>query len=1405
MPAISPGQNIKSIVESGSSGDTFTLTPGALYTTSAFTLDNKKLVGDKTNPPTIRVTGASSQLIGLQSGGAQLKDVKLEHPQSDLKAYAGAGSDPTMNWVFVRGGEVDGLIIDNGRFFNRDINGLDPVRENYLHLEGSGITAKNCYLKGCLYYGIDVKNSSNIKIEKNSVVSCHGGAVYHHNSVNGSEVAYNYFEEIAQADGVQNEDGVTNVWIHHNVMWVVGENALDVKSANSKNILFEHNVCGYIMALNDGGMHRWFKWPMKKPKGVSGSWTSRINNNAAATISGGDGSGNNVIVRHNLFYNCYGGPGSFQYGALYNNTVYHCSTQIVPPWWNAVRDLSGGTGQPSKPPGNVGEFAKSKLASLFSHWRNDRLLAGNVVVSNNDHNNYLAIFSNAYRSQQKFRGNHYYAPNGNYRFAELDDNAYTDFNSFSAWRGQSGSPDSDGGTTGDPQLTSINASVSHTNPAGVKGFNINGANIGGSPKVAKATNSGSGSTSLNVDIPYAFQAGWGPAPADYIQIGNQDPIRINSISGNTINLAGARSWSAGDDVNWTPSSQKVTNWTRGASLANLNAGPSQDFVTGSGTGGNTGGGNTGGGSGNVVTPQFVDVGRKVYTGGDSGAVTYNESRLSGTRPISLTVSIDSTMIDTAYSSNDDDNDASNDKISFITLDKAGQTVIDVTGSNSAGSASGRITVDIAEPVSASNSSFNYGSSNALGALSVSGGHAPITYHLTNDPTNGALAIDANGQVTVSDASKLPSSGSVTIEFEARDANNGVVDKAATKDRANIVVNIQAQSSDIITLSGNAVGGQVGQAYQYQVAGSDTLGHALKYSLASGNLPPGLSINANGQLTGTPTQAGTFNFRVRAEHQDGSIGGGTSYPGKPYEGMQMVFNDEFEGSTLDTTKWDHYGLGVRKGATNVENAVSVENGKLKIRVWTENGKAYTGMISTRNKFEYNKGYIEFYFKPQQVYGAWSAGWVQSSDVAKSSGNAVDNGVEMDVFEALYKYHVSDPNGVHVGFHWDYGQTAKKKQVPLTYNTNPSLHIFDGNYHKMGMMWDENGYKAYLNDQLLWTPTGVPISNHDQFIIISMEVADWGNSFDNPPKTIFSPGQSPGELLVDYVRVYQAGNGGGGGNAVTAERDYTITIDAAAQHTVSLSGSPPEATVGTAYSYALVGSDSEGHTLTYAVVSGALPAGLSLSSAGVISGMPTTQGTATFRVRAQDGVGGSAEKAFSITVNPAVSNGQAPTFSTPAQRKIYHGDQLTIDLAGNLSGTTPISLAVTSAHNILSNVQVNGTQLTFSAAQVGSEAILLRFSNSVGQSTGQVSVVVTEQLVETNSTTAQLAYSELSNGQKVGQATSEGGHPPVTYRITDDPTQGGFAMDSSGALTIADTSKLPRPGQVIVKFTATDANG
>ncbi|WP_432890039.1 ExeM/NucH family extracellular endonuclease [Kribbella sp. CA-245084] len=87
------------------------------------------------------------------------------------------------------------------------------------------------------------------------------------------------------------------------------------------------------------------------------------------------------------------------------------------------------------------------------------------------------------------------------------------------------------------------------------------------------------------------------------------------------------------------------------------------------------------------------------------------------------------------------------------------------------------------------------------------------------------------------------------------------DRFRTSDHDPVLVGLNVDVPPTIT--GTPPAGTVGSPYQFAFTATGTV------SLAAGSLPPGLNLASNGQLSGTPTQAGTFVFTVRASNAAGS--------------------------------------------------------------------------------------------------------------------------------------------------------------------------------------------------------------------------------------------------------------------------------------------------------------------------------------------------------------------------------------------------------------------------------------------------------------------------------------------------------------------------------------------------------
>jgi hypothetical protein len=112
--------------------------------------------------------------------------------------------------------------------------------------------------------------------------------------------------------------------------------------------------------------------------------------------------------------------------------------------------------------------------------------------------------------------------------------------------------------------------------------------------------------------------------------------------------------------------------------------------------------------------------------------------------------------------------------------------------------------------------------------------------------------------------------------------------------------------------------------------------------------------------------------------------------------------------------------------------------------------------------------------------------------------------------------------------------------------------------------------------------------------------------------------------------QASDGSGCPGVVT----YTVVIAAASCPVITIAPATlPNGTVAVAYSQTITASGGTG-AYTFSLQSGTLPAGLSLSAAGVLSGTPTTAASSTIVIQASDANACPAVITYTITIAAAV---------------------------------------------------------------------------------------------------------------------------------------------------------------------------
>ena len=116
---------------------------------------------------------------------------------------------------------------------------------------------------------------------------------------------------------------------------------------------------------------------------------------------------------------------------------------------------------------------------------------------------------------------------------------------------------------------------------------------------------------------------------------------------------------------------------------------------------------------------------------------------------------------------------------------------------------------------------------------------------------------------------------------------------------------------------------------------------------------------------------------------------------------------------------------------------------------------------------------------------------------------------------------------------------------------------------------------------------------------------------------------------------------------ATRSYQVSVMAGVA--IASPASLPNGTVGTAYTSTAV--TASGGTAPYVFSASGLPAGLSISSVGVISGTPTTTATYAVTVQATDGAGASASRSYNVVVSAAPSMASANPFASARGFQVF----------------------------------------------------------------------------------------------------------------------------------------------------------
>jgi len=257
-------------------------------------------------------------------------------------------------------------------------------------------------------------------------------------------------------------------------------------------------------------------------------------------------------------------------------------------------------------------------------------------------------------------------------------------------------------------------------------------------------------------------------------------------------------------------------------------------------------------------------------------------------------------------------------------------------------------------------------------------------------------------------------------------------------------------------------------------------------------------------------------------------------GPALAGWQLVWNDEFNGTNLDSTKWTndigngfYIGTNYISGWGNNEleyytarpENLTVSNGMLHLFARQESYAGYnytSARINTAGRFTTTYGRIEFRARFPQGGGYWPALWLMPENSTYGTWPASG---EIDVTENKGSIGSTIYGTLHYGSVGNDVYNAQSYVLPNSGSVT-NFHIYRIDWSTNTITWFVDGipYQTLTN----WFTSGgaYPAPFSQPFhLIINLSVG--GNYLGNPgTNSININTPFPGEEQVDYVRVYQA---------------------------------------------------------------------------------------------------------------------------------------------------------------------------------------------------------------------------------------------------------------------------------------------
>ncbi|WP_173420467.1 putative Ig domain-containing protein [Ensifer adhaerens] len=253
-------------------------------------------------------------------------------------------------------------------------------------------------------------------------------------------------------------------------------------------------------------------------------------------------------------------------------------------------------------------------------------------------------------------------------------------------------------------------------------------------------------------------------------------------------------------------------------------------------------------------------------------------------------------------------------------------------------------------------------------------------------------------------------------------------------------------------------------------------------------------------------------------------------------------------------------------------------------------------------------------------------------------------------------------------------------------------------------------------------------------------------------------------------------------------FNVTINPSASPLTVTPSNVATPAIGTSYNQTLSTSGGTG-PYTYSLVAGSnLPPGLTLSSAGVISGTPTGSGPYNFTVRVVDSTTPTPhtrDKAYSVLI-------AAPVINVTPDSPPDGGVGTAYSVQFSATGGTPGYTYTRDSGSLPAGLSLSGSGLlSGTPSAVGSSTFKLKVQDSTTISTGGVHFLLQDVTVTINAvppvvltptTGTALTAGAVGSSYSNASISATGGAGTITYAVTSGSLPAGLALNTStGAIT------------------------